>query len=229
MMVVVVSSCSPSSSATAPTSSVPPPEAPGATGAATLPSLGPAPTGVPGLAAADPFCATWAAFAGTVQALGVAASFGGLTTDRLAALELAAAPRLSEAISAIGASWPAELAAERAVVIDQRIGPYARRASRAVDALAAAGVTDDQLVMLRSAWQSSLAQQNPDAPVIEPPGVPIELQTTIDSVAGTYDKQVTPFAEDPSLSVGNVSAPATDQYLSAHCPDLASIGVGDAL
>src|SRR3954469_9271882 len=31
-------------------------------------------TGVPGLAASDPFCAAWSAYAGTLQALGVAGS-----------------------------------------------------------------------------------------------------------------------------------------------------------
>ncbi|SRR5258706_4201515 len=226
---LVLSSCSPSGSATAPTISVPPPEAARATNAATLPSIVSPPTGLPGLASTDPFCAAWAAYAGTVQALGVAASFGNLPTDRLASLELAAAPRLSEVTSLIDSSWPAELASERTVVIDERIGPYARRASRAVDALTAAGLTTDELSLLRSAWQSSLAHQNPDAAVIELPGVPAELQAKIDSAATAYDTVVTPFAEDPSLSVEGVSAPATDQYLAEHCPDLASIGVGDAL
>ena len=52
-------------------------------------------TGVPGLAATDPFCAAWAAYAGTLQALGVAGSFGGLTVDQLAVLELRAVCDLS--------------------------------------------------------------------------------------------------------------------------------------
>src|SRR6185295_16918913 len=107
----------------------------------TQPSIAPTPIGVPGLDAPDPFCAAWAAYAGTLQALGVAASFGNLPTVRLAALELAAAPRLAEIVSAIDASWPPGLASEHTLVIDQRIGPYARRATRAIDALTAAGVT----------------------------------------------------------------------------------------
>ena len=102
-------------------------------------------TGVPGLAATDPFCAAWAAYAGTLQALGVAGSFGGLTVDQLAVLELRAAPRLVEAAAAIASTWPAELASERELVVEHRVGPYARRAQRAVDALVDAGATPADL------------------------------------------------------------------------------------
>ncbi|MEY2400600.1 MAG: hypothetical protein QOJ08_711, partial [Ilumatobacteraceae bacterium] len=38
-----------------------------------------------------------------------------------------------------------------------------------------------------------------------------------------------PFAQDPSLVILGVESPLTDAYLVAHCPDLASSGVGDAL
>src|SRR6476619_6153893 len=60
-------------------------------------TIAPEPTGVPGLGATDPFCAAWAAYAGTRQARGVAGAFGALTVDQLAVLELRAAPRLVEA------------------------------------------------------------------------------------------------------------------------------------
>ncbi len=90
---------------------------------------------MPGLAAPDPFCSTWANYVGTLQALGTAASFGDLTSDRFAALELVAAPRLADDAAAIAAAWPAELAAERTIVVEQRIGPYARRAQRGVETL----------------------------------------------------------------------------------------------
>jgi hypothetical protein len=43
----------------------------------------------------------WAAYAGTLQALGVAGSFGGLSVDQLAVLELRAAPGLVEAAASI--------------------------------------------------------------------------------------------------------------------------------
>jgi hypothetical protein len=227
--VLFVSSCSSTSSSSPPTISLPPAEVPAPTAGSVPPTAAPEPTGVPGLSATDPFCAAWASYAGTVQALGVAASFGDLTSDRLAALELAAAPRLVDVAAEIEASWPSDLDVERSVVIDQRIGPHARRAQRAVDALTAAGVTAADLATLRSVWQESLSHRDPEVAVIALPALDAELQTKLEVAAHAYDTAVTPFAADPSLSVEGVSAPATDAYLSAHCPDLASIGVGDAL
>lgn len=224
-----VSGCSSSGSSERSTTSIPPAEVPVRTAEAVQPVAISEATGVPGLSAIDPFCAAWAGYAGTVQALGVAASFGDLPSDRLAALELVAAPRLVEIAAAIEASWPSELEQERAVVIDQLIGPYARRAQRGVDALTAAGLTAADLALLSSAWQTSLARRDPQDAVIELPALDAELQTTLDAAARAFDAAVTPFAADPSLSVGDVSTPATDAYLAAHCPDLASIGVGDAL
>ena len=212
-----------------PTTSIPPAGLPTPTSRPSPASAAPEPTGVPGLTAADPFCAAWAAYAGTLQALGVAASFGNVSGAQLAALELAAAPRLAAVTAAIAASWPAELATEKSVVIEQRIGPYARRAQRAVDALRAGGVTADELASLTTAWQQSLAERDPRVAVIVLSEVPANLQTKLDATGKTWDADVTPFAQDPSLLVGGVATPATDQYLAAHCPDLASIGVGDAL
>ena len=114
-----------------PTTSVPPAEVQSRASDPLPPTAPPGPTGVPGLDATDPFCSAWASYVGTLQALGTAASFGDLAGDRFAALELTAAPRLVDDAAAIEASWPPELAAERTIVVEQRIGPYARRAQRA--------------------------------------------------------------------------------------------------
>ncbi len=182
----------------------------------------PEPTGVPGLTASDPFCAAWAAYAGTLQALGVAGSFGNIDDAQIAALELASASRLVDAVAQIEASWPPQLTAEQATVTDRRIGPYARRARRAVDALTAAGVTSAELGVLSSAWQQSLATRDPRVAVIQLPSVPDALQTKVDAAGKAWNAAVTPFAHDPSLVIGGVVTPETDQYLAAHCPDLAS-------
>jgi hypothetical protein len=187
------------------------------------------PTGVPGLGAVDPFCSAWAAYVGTLQALGIAASFGELPSDQFAAVELLATPRLVEVAAAIDVSWPSELSAERWFVLDKRIGPYARRASAGVDFLRTAGVSDAELVTLSADWQQALSVRDPQAAVIELPPVAAELQAKVDAAAAAYDRAVTPFAQDPSLVVDGVEAPATDAYLVTHCPDLAWSGVGDAL
>jgi hypothetical protein len=216
------------SSAVATTTSAPPDVeiAPNSTVATTI---APDPTGVPGLAATDPFCAAWATYAGTLQALGVASSFGGLTTDQLAVLELRAAPRLVEAAAAIRATWPAELESERDSVIEHRVGPYARRAQRAVDALTGGGATPSDLAALSAAWQQALSTRKQAETVIELPPLDPELEPQVQAAAVAFDSEVTPFASDPSLVVDSVETPLTDAYLTAHCPDIASSGVGDAI
>jgi hypothetical protein len=149
--------------------------------------------------------------------------------SEFAALELAAAPRLVELAAEIDAAWPSELAGERDVVVDRRLGPYARRAQRGVDALRAGGVTDAELATLSSAWQAALTSRDQASPVIDLPAAADALRTKLDAAAVAHDAAVTPFSRDPSLIVDGVDAPVTDAYLAAHCPDLASSGVGDAL
>ncbi|MGZ4671536.1 MAG: hypothetical protein ACXV8K_02630 [Ilumatobacteraceae bacterium] len=227
--VLLASACTSRQSSTAPTTSSPPAGLPGRTIQTVPVTAAPEPTGVPGLNASDPFCAAWAAYAGTLQALGVAGSFGNIDEAQFAALELASAPRLVDAAAQIDASWPPQLATEQATVVDQRIGPYVRRAQRGVEALKAAGVTAAELSALSSAWQQSLAERDPRVAVIELPAVPEALQAKVDAAGKAWNAAVTPFAKDPSLVSGGVATPETDQYLAAHCPDLASLGVGDAL
>jgi hypothetical protein len=225
----VLSACTQTPASVQPTTSLPPAEVHPRTTATTPVTAAPQPTGVPGLTAADPFCSAWAGYVGTLQALGTAASFGGLTSDGFAMLELAAAPRLVEAAAAIDQAWPPELSSERDVAIEQRIGPYTRRAQHAIDALTNAGVTAAELGTLSADWQKALLARDPNTPVIELPPQAADLQAELDAAAATYNAAVTPFAQDPSLVVDAVETPETDAYLLAHCPDLASSGVGDAI
>ncbi len=221
--------CTPTVPSAHPTTSTPPAEVQDRSAETVLPSAPPGPTGVPGLTAVDPLCSTWASYVGTLQALGTASSFGDLTSDRFAALELIAAPRLVEDAAAIAAAWPPELAAEQTIVVEQRIGPYARRAQRGVETLGSAGVSAAELVTLGAAWEAALLAHDPASPVIEVPPVTDELRAKVEAAGRAYDAAFTPFAQDPSLVVDALPAPETDAYLAAHCPDLAASGVGDAL
>lgn len=229
LVILITSACADLATSSPPTTSLPPAEVRGQVAQTGANTAAVEPTGVPGLTATDPLCAAWAAYVGTVQALGIAASFGALSSERFAALELAAAPRLVEVAAAIDAALPPELASERTSVIEARIGPYARRAHSAVDALTAAGVTNDELSTLRSAWQAALIKRDSEAPVISVPAVAAELQAKVNVAAHAYDRVITPFGQDPSLVVDRIKTPLTDAYLVAHCPDLASSGVGDAI
>jgi len=229
LVTLMISACAESATSSAPTTSLPPAEVHAESTSTVADTEAPEPSGVPGLDAPDPLCAAWAAYVGTVQALGIAESFGGLSSEQFAALELRAAPRLVDVAAEIVASLPPELAGERTVVNEQRIGPYARRAKSAVEALTAAGVTPDELDTLSSTWQTALLGRDPNAPVLSVPPIAAGLQAKIDAAAAAYDRVVTPFAQDPSLVVDGVKMPLTVAYLAAHCPDLASSGVGDAI
>jgi len=232
LLMVMSSACSDAGSSAVPTTTSTPPDvgiAPATTLAAVATTNVPDPTGVPGLGATDPFCAAWAAYAGTVQALGVAGSFGGLSVDQLAVLELRAAPGLVEAAVSIAASWPAELEPERDLVVEHRVGPFARRAQKAVDALTGAGVTSADLAALSASWRQALSTRAEADAVIDLPAVDPALESRLEGAAAAFNAAVTPFGSDPSLVVDSVATPLTDAYLAAHCPDVASSGVGDAL
>jgi hypothetical protein len=226
-------------SGAATTSATPSPVGGGTAGAGTtpadsveevpLPTLAPEPTGVPGIDDPDPFCAAWAVYSGTVQSIAIATAFGGLRSVEVARLEAISAASLVEAVGGIGSDWPAELMGERSVVLTDLIGPYERRAQKAVAALRDAGVTDDELAELAALWRTALAQREAAEPVIAVPPLSDILDAEVSAAAADFDAAVTPFANDPSLVVESVEVPLTDAYLSTTCPDLASSGVGDAI
>ncbi len=126
----------------------------------------------------------------------------------------------------ITTGWPAELASEHSAAVDGYLGPYARRAAKALDALHGAGMTAAQISELRDEWAHVLATRNPDEPTVVV-DLPPELTTEVDAGATAFDAAVTPWGTDPSLAVNLDAIPKTKLYLAKHCPDLASIGVGD--
>ncbi|MDO8389344.1 MAG: hypothetical protein Q7V57_02565 [Actinomycetota bacterium] len=220
--------------ATAPASDPPSSTAPASTtsGASTGGDSSPSSTtggGVPGLDDPDAYCAAWAAYSGTLQAIGVAQAFGGLSSSEVARLEVVAAASLVAAVGEIGANWPSQLLIERSEVLSNLVGPFGRRAQRALTMLLDAGATDSELQQFAQLWDEALHSRLPDEPVIALPPLSSELEDLVRTVAQQFDAAVTPFADDPSLNVSAVAAPLTDAYLADQCPDLASSGVGDAV
>jgi len=187
------------------------------------------PTGVQGLDDPDAFCAAWAAYAGSLQAIAVAQGFGDLSTLEGARLEMIAASSLGSAVNGIGANWPAELNPERSLALTALIGPYDRRAQKARELLREMGATDDDLEALADVWMRAMRTQDPNDPVPAISGLSPRLEDIVSRAAMKFDAQVTPFQLDPSLDVSAVATPLTDVYLADHCPDLASSGVGDQL
>ena len=159
----------------------------------------------------------------------IAAAFGDASSADLAVLELMAAVTVTDAIGRIVTAWPAELADEYRVAVDDLLGPFDRRSQKALGALREATVTDAELAELGGAWVQALRQRDHALPMPELPDVAPGLRTKVGAAAAAFDLAVTPFAADPSLAVDAVDTPATDAYLAEHCPDLANSGVGDAV
>lgn len=184
------------------------------------------------LAAGDPaldeLCGGWDAYGATLLALTVSAD-----SARGVELEVVSAAALVDAIEQIGARWPADLVGERSVVLSDVVGPYLRRAQKALDALDAAGASDDDVRLLALAWREALAARpgppgtSGDAPDplawLDAVVVPADLRGLVDAAVQRFTSQVTPFAGDPTLPgrralVQADDAPRTEAYLSANCP-----------
>ncbi len=192
-------------------------------------TLPPEPKGVPGLDDEDPFCAAWASYSGTVQAIGVAVAFGTVPSQEVARLEVVAAAALVSAVNGIGSNWSNELVGERSLVLTDLLGPFLRRAEKALSAARDAGLDDYQIEQLAALWLDALRNRDNASPEIVLPALSSDLAPLVDAAAAAFDAAVTPFAEDPSLVTVGIDTPLTDAYLAEHCPDLASIGVGDAV
>jgi len=185
------------------------------------------PTGVAGLDDADVYCGAWAVYAGSLQAIAVAQAFGDLPSVQVARLEMVAAPSLSAAVNGIAANWPEPLRTEMSVALTSLIGPYERRAQKAIQFMRDAGASEVDFDELRAVWERALRRLDPDDPVIAVGTLAAELDSIVAVAVDRFDAALTSFAEDPSLDTSAVSTPLTDSYLAANCPDLASSGIGD--
>jgi hypothetical protein len=182
-------------------------------------------TGVPGLDSTDVFCAAWSRFGGSFQVVAVNAAFGAGSVEDRAVVEVVAGPTVVAAHAEMTETWPAEIAAESSVALDDAFGPFARRLAAATDALAAVGLTEEQAVALDDAWLAFLAERDPtdaDVDLV----VPADLTTVVGSAVPLYLDTVGPWAEDETL-VTDASTPLTDEYLATSCPDQGTLLGGE--
>lgn len=210
----------PTAGASAPTTTSIPPAVAAAVTTAPAPTITVvdlAEVGTPGLDSGDRFCSSWSRFAGSFQVVAVTAAFGSGPPERLAALEVAAAPTVTAAYDSLFEVWPVELEPERELVADRFLGPFARRLIEAAAALDAVGADDATIDTISEAWLAGLAQRDPSTPefVID---LPPEAWATIDQAAEVFASQRVSFSTDPSL-VTDVRTPLTDEYLAISCPD----------
>ncbi len=182
--------------------------------------------GVPGIDSDDPFCRGWSEFAGSFQALTLA-SVAGSDPFAGARLEVIAAGAVVAAVTTIANGFPGSIADERDVFVDELIGPFARRAERAVDALRSAGVTAGDIELLGDAWLVALVEAGVDDPELVVV-VPADLDPAVDAATVAFSANVPPIAADPSL-ITQADAPATFRYLAEQCPDQGTLAGNDAI
>jgi hypothetical protein len=178
--------------------------------------------GIPGLDSDDVVCRAWSRFGGSFQVVAVAAAFGAGDPDAVAALEVIASPTVTAAYDDLVANWPDELVDEAEVVADGYLGPFARRADRALAALVAAGADALAQETIVAAWETALAGRDPSEPEIVVV-LPADIQAIVDVAASALATQVVPIPSDPSL-VTDVDVPLTEQYLVDNCPDRGTLG-----
>lgn len=187
----------------------------------TLPEIG-----VPGLDAEEVVCREWSRFAGSFQVASVAASFG---DDPLGAavLEVAAAPVVTAAATAMIEVWPEELAEEADAVAERFLGPFARRSGRALDRLVDTGADEAQLERLAEAWLDALAQRDPTE-VLPELILDDDLADLVEAAAVSFVADIPPIPLDPSL-ITDVEIPLTREFLFETCPDRGTLAGGDAV
>jgi hypothetical protein len=181
--------------------------------------------GVPGLDSPDQFCSSWSRFGGSFQVVSVASTF--LSADPAAAfaIEVAAAPVVTDSFERLLAAWPDELAGEFDTVADTVFGPFAARAADAMARLSEAGATEADVVELTDAWISALAQRDPTTPEIALE-LPADLELLVDTAAADFAANHPTVFADPEL-VNEVETPLTDEYLAVSCPDQGSLAGGE--
>jgi hypothetical protein len=182
--------------------------------------------GVPGIDSADPFCRAWSEFAGSFQALTFASAAG---PDPLAAarLEVLAADAVVSAVQHLEADYPEPIVDERSVFVDDVIGPFSRRAARALDELRSVGLSPAEIELLGDAWLVALAEAGLDEPEIVV-AVPADLDAAVETATVAFAANLPPIIADPSL-ITEAEAPATFDYLAGRCPDQGTLAGNDAI
>ena len=182
--------------------------------------------GVPGIDSDNAFCRAWGEFAGSFQALVLVSS---VSTDPVEAarLEVVASPAVVSAARSLDDAFPDVVAGERVAFVDGVIGPFSRRAERASEALATAGLSGAEVAELGELWLDALTAAGVDDPDIAVV-VPARLVGDVEVAVAEFVAAVPSIVDDPSL-VTAADAPATFGYLADNCPDQGILGGNDAI
>lgn len=146
-------------------------------------------------------------------------------------MEIVSAVFLDDAVAAIGDAWPTALVAERSAVLTDLVGPYSRRAKKAVAALTDAGASMADLAELRLVWRELAADLASGGALPDRIAVPASMSDLVDAAVAAFTSAVTPFSLDPTLGdrrrlLDPLQAPLTERYLERWCPGAVALGTG---
>ena len=173
-------------------------------------------TGVPGIASDDEFCRSWSRYAGSFNALSFAWS-ARLPVD-VAELEVSAAAAIVASVDSMAASLPAEIESNRQAFVVDVPGPFLRRAERALEYLAEAGVDDAAAATLGDAWIAAItdAGLTADDLVVD---VPQDLAAARRVAAERFVAELPSMLDDPTLDTTQYDISPALGYISDNCPD----------
>ena len=182
--------------------------------------------GVPGIDSENAFCRAWGEFAGSFQALVLVSSVSADPVEA-ARLEVVASPAVVSAARSLDDELPDAVAGERVAFVDGVIGPFSRRAERASEALATAGLSSAEVAGLGELWLDALVAAGVDDPEVVVV-VPARLVGGVDAAVAEFVAVVPSIVDDRSL-VTAATAPSTFGYLADNCPDQGILGGNDAI
>lgn len=183
-------------------------------------------TGVPGIDSDDSFCRSWSTYAGSFQALSLAWALQPPTDA--ARLEVAASSAISEAVDGMGAGLPTEIETNRQALTVDVPGPFLRRADRAAELLAEAGLDSAQIEALGDTWVAAVAEQGIETETLAI-DVPADSADALSSAAGAFAAELPSIVEDPTLDTTEFDISPSLDYIATNCPDQATLAGNDVI
>lgn len=183
-------------------------------------------TGVPGIESDDGFCRSWSTYAGSVQALSLAWALQ--PADAAATLEVASSAAVTAAVEGMAEQLPDEIESNRQALTVDVPGPLLRRSDRGRRLLVDAGLDDAQIELLGAAWIEAITEQGIDTETLTI-DVPEASTDALAEAAQTFAAELPSIVEDPTLDTTEFDITPSLAYISANCPDQATLAGNDVI
>ena len=178
-------------------------------------------TGVPGASSADGFCLVYGQLALSTYLVGLSEAY---STDPLVPRRVEAVAASTIASSFRGAldTMPPAVSADKDA-FQARWSAYAERVSGIGEAIYSTSLSGELLPGIWTQLMVTHDRNDPDIPL----DLPVEAMPELDTLAAMINGS---YAGDAAVAAGaSAATPLIDDYVSATCPDVAEITIGDAV